>query len=64
VHLFVATLVITVICCLLMGLGLLLGGKPLEGGCGKAPTGMPRCVGCPNRGRRHEPSGCPNEGET
>jgi hypothetical protein len=59
---FVTTLLVTVVCCLLMGLGLLLGGKPLEGGCGKAPPGASRCAGCPNQGR-HEPSECPNRGD-
>jgi hypothetical protein len=44
-----------------MGVGLLLAGKPLEGGCGKAPPGLPRCEGCPNR-ENHEPGECPNRG--
>jgi hypothetical protein len=72
--LFFATLLVTVICCLLMGVGLLLSGKPLEGGCGKAPPGLLRCAGCPNRGRHrsshehghehgHEHSKCPNRGD-
>jgi hypothetical protein len=59
--LFLATLVVTLICGLLMGVGLLLAGKPLEGGCGKAPPGLPRCEGCPNR-ENHEPGECPNRG--
>ena len=64
--LFLTTLLVTIVCCLLMGLGLLLGGKPLEGGCGKTPPGVSRCAGCPNRhrhGTRHEPSECPNRGD-
>jgi len=59
---FLATLIGTIVCCLLLGLGLLLSGKPLEGGCGKAPPGLSRCAGCPNQGR-HEPAECPNRGD-
>jgi len=59
---FLATLLATVVCCLLLGLGLLLSGKPLEGGCGKAPPGLSRCAGCPNQGR-HEPAECPHRGD-
>ena len=32
--LFIGTLIIVVLCCAAMGLGLMLGGRPLEGGCG------------------------------
>ena len=60
--LFFATLLATLACCLLMGIGLLLAGKPLEGGCGKTPPGLSRCAGCPNRGR-HEAGECPNRGD-
>jgi len=60
--LFLATLAATIVCCLLLGVGLLLAGKPLEGGCGKTPPGAPRCAGCPNR-ERHEPGECPNRGD-
>jgi len=59
---FLATLIGTIVCCLLLGLGLLLSGKPLEGGCGTAPPGLSRCAGCPNQGRR-EPSECPHRGD-
>ena len=48
---FIGTLLIVVLCCLLMGLGLLLQGKPLTGGCSKSP-GVPRCDGCPKRKAR------------
>ena len=64
--LFLATLIVTVVSCLLMGIGLLLTGKPLEGGCGKTPPGLSRCAGCPNRDRReadHEPGRCRNRGD-
>ena len=60
--LFLTTLLVTLFCCLLMGLGLLLSGRPLRGGCGKAPGGAPQCAGCPNR-ERHESSECPNQGD-
>ncbi len=64
--LFLATLVATLACCLLLGVGLLLAGKPLEGGCGKTPPGLSRCEGCPNRDRHdseHEHGECPNRGD-
>jgi hypothetical protein len=46
--LFVGTLVIVLLCCLAMGLGLLLSGRPLAGGCGSKPPGSPRCANCPH----------------
>jgi hypothetical protein len=72
--LFITTLIVTIVCCLLMGIGLLLSGKPLEGGCGKTPPGLSRCAGCPNKGRHepghdpghdhgHEHEKCPNRGD-
>ena len=61
--LFISTFLVTIICCLLMGLGLLLSGKPLQGGCGKTPPGAPRCAGCPNRGR-HETPECSGRGDS
>jgi hypothetical protein len=44
---FLGTTVVFVLCCLLMGLGLVFSGKPLSGGCGNKPPGSPRCEGCP-----------------
>jgi hypothetical protein len=68
--LFLATLIVTLVCCLLMGIGLLLAGKPLEGGCGKTPPDLSRCAGCPGRDRHaqdrepgHEHGQCPNQGD-
>lgn len=64
--LFLTTLLVTLVCCLLMGLGLLLSGKPLAGGCGKAPPGISPCEGCPNSHRHNPsraPSECPNRGD-
>ncbi len=48
---FIGTLIIVILCCLLMGLGLVFTGKPLSGGCGKTTPGKPRCKTCPNRGK-------------
>ena len=61
--LFITTFFVTVICCLLMGLGLLLTGKPLQGGCSKTPPGVSRCADCPNRGR-HEMPACAGRGDS
>ena len=46
---FIGTLIIVILCCLMMGLGLIFTGKPLSGGCGKTVPGAPRCKTCPNR---------------
>ena len=54
---FVGTLLITVLCCLLMGIGLLLRGRPLVGGCGRKPPGSPACANCPNRQLRADGAG-------
>jgi hypothetical protein len=59
--LFLGTLLIVVLCCLAMGIGLLLRGKPLTGGCGGGSAVAP-CAGCPRR-QRGEPRECPNRGE-
>ena len=36
--LFLGTLLITILSCLALGIGLLLRGQPLSGGCGTRPT--------------------------
>ncbi|MBT8047941.1 MAG: hypothetical protein HKN57_01075 [Xanthomonadales bacterium] len=46
---FLGTLVIVILCCLAMGMGLLLSGTPFRGGCGNKPAGSPRCEGCPKK---------------
>lgn len=47
---FFATLIALALCGLALGLGMLLGGAPLEAGCsGSAAT---RCADCPHRGER------------
>lgn len=60
--LFLATLLVTLVCCLLMGVGLLLRGRPLSGGCGQELPAALRCAGCPNR-KRHAKANCPNRGD-
>jgi hypothetical protein len=47
--LFLGTLIIIGLCCLAMGIGQLLDGRPLAGGCGNKPAGTPRCESCPKR---------------
>ena len=46
---FVGTLIITGLCCLVMGLVQIVNGKPLSGGCGHKPEGSAKCDSCPNR---------------
>ena len=48
---FLGTLIIVGLCCLAMGLGLLIADRPLSGGCGKKPAGSQGCEGCPGRRR-------------
>jgi hypothetical protein len=49
---FIGTLIIVILCCLMMGLGLVFTGKPLSGGCGKKAPGTPQCRACPNRDKK------------
>ena len=46
---FLGTVLIVVLCCLGLGLGQLLGGRPLRGSCGSRMPGAARCAGCPLR---------------
>lgn len=46
--LFFGTLIIFALCGLGLGLGVLLGGAPLQGGCGRS---VPRCADCLGRNR-------------
>jgi hypothetical protein len=46
---FFGTLLIVILCCLAMGIGLLLRGRPLAGGCGSKLPGGARCADCPHR---------------
>jgi hypothetical protein len=47
--LFLGTLLITILSCLALGIGLLLRGQPLSGGCGTRLPGSERCADCPRR---------------
>lgn len=47
--LFIGTLIIVVLSCLAMGIGQIIEGRPLSGGCGNKPKGTPRCESCPKR---------------
>jgi len=49
---FLGTLIIVIACCIAMGLGLMLSGKPLKGGCGSYLSESTACVACPNRGKK------------
>ena len=60
---FLGTLIIVILCCLGLGAGWLLTGKPLSGGCGHKPGGAPRCADCPNK-NRHRPAMTAPEGES
>jgi hypothetical protein len=46
---FLGTLLITILCCAGLGIGLLLRGRPLTGGCGGKLSGRARCTDCPHR---------------
>lgn len=59
--LFFGTLLIVLLCCLAMGLGLLIDGRTLAGGCGGKPRGTPECASCP---RRRRAQGSEEEGES
>ena len=48
-RLFLGTVLIMFLCCLGLGLGQLLGGRPLRGGCNSGAPGGTRCAGCPHR---------------
>ncbi len=55
--LFLGTLLIILLCCLIMGLGLLLDGRKLAGGCGGKPPGSPGCADCPRERAAAEEGG-------
>ncbi len=50
---FLGTLAVFGVCCLLLGLGLIVDRRELKGGCGHKPEGAPRCDDCPGR-KNHE----------
>jgi hypothetical protein len=47
--LFIGTLIIVLLCGLAMGIGLLLRGQPLTGGCSAGWSEGKRCGDCPHR---------------
>jgi len=56
-NVFLVTLAVFVFSCLLLGLGMILDQRKLQGGCGHKPAGAPRCDNCPNAGRGAEQEG-------
>jgi hypothetical protein len=56
-HVFLGTLAVFAVCSLLLGLGMLIDRRKLQGGCGHKPEGAPRCADCPNSGNHPEKSG-------
>ena len=46
---FIGTLILVGLCCLAMGLGQMIAGNPLSGGCANKPKCLPRCESCPKR---------------
>jgi len=59
---FVGSLIVFSLCCLVMSLGLIIDGRKLSGGCGSDIPGKPRCDVCPKR-NRSTITGCNAEGE-
>ncbi|MGD8346121.1 MAG: hypothetical protein PVI83_02685 [Lysobacterales bacterium] len=57
--LFLVTLIVFAVSALLLGAGMLIARKPLQGGCGHKPPGAPRCDNCPNAERAAEERGEP-----
>ena len=55
--LFFGTLLIVLLCCLIMGLGMLLDGRRLAGGCDGRPPGSPECADCPRKRQPPEDNG-------
>lgn len=51
---FLGTLIIVALSCLIMGLGQIITGKPLGGGCGKQGARGAACDACPNRAGKHD----------
>jgi len=49
VQLFIGTLIIVALCCLLMALGRIFAGKSIGSACGGPPAGGDGCGSCPAR---------------
>jgi len=45
---FLGTLLVFTLCCVGLGLGLLLAGRPLRGGCSSHSVNASRCADCPH----------------
>ena len=50
---FLGTLLVFGVACLLLGLGMIVDKRKLQGGCGHKPQGAKRCAECPGR-KEHE----------
>ena len=53
---FIGTVVVFAAAALLLGLGTIIDGRRLQGGCGHKPPGAKRCDECP--GRKEHEGGC------
>jgi hypothetical protein len=60
---FFGTLIIVLLCCLAMGLGAMIDGRSLSGGCGSTMPGIRECGGCLKRCRRRVIEGQEGESE-
>jgi len=56
---FLGTFIIVTTCCIAMGVGLILSGKPLTGGCGSQIPKASGCMACPSRGKKKTCQGHP-----
>lgn len=50
---FLGTLAVFGVACVLLGLGMIIDNRKLQGGCGHKPPGAERCANCPGR-KEHE----------
>ncbi len=61
--LFLGTLLIVILCCLAMGIGLLLRGRPLAGGCGAEAPAIASAARAARHRRTRRTAECPNRGD-
>lgn len=54
---FYGTFLVFGLSALLLAMGLLLGNRKLQGGCGHKPADAPRCDNCPNAHRHAKKTG-------
>ena len=50
--LFFGTLIVFVMASVLLGLGMIIDNRKLQGGCGHKPADASRCANCPGRKAR------------